>query len=64
MSWLQIACSCDKSLGVGILGFAELFHKRSPDLVLVLGDRYEILAAVSACQYLQFRSATSMAVRY
>ena len=38
-----------KSLGVGILGFAELFHKRSPDLVLVLGDRYEILAAVSAC---------------
>ncbi|MBE58494.1 MAG: UDP-N-acetylglucosamine 2-epimerase (hydrolyzing) [Gammaproteobacteria bacterium] len=38
-----------KSLGVGMIGFADLLHILSPDLVVVLGDRYEILAAVSAC---------------
>jgi GDP/UDP-N,N'-diacetylbacillosamine 2-epimerase (hydrolysing) len=37
-----------RSLANGILGFAEAFHRLGPDLLLVLGDRYEILAAATA----------------
>lgn len=37
-----------KSIGLGVIGFADAFHDLSPDLVIVLGDRFEILAAVSA----------------
>ena len=37
-----------KSMGVGMLGFADLFARARPDLLLVLGDRFEILAAVAA----------------
>lgn len=38
-----------KSVGLGVIGFADAFHRCRPDLVLVLGDRFEILAAVQAC---------------
>jgi GDP/UDP-N,N'-diacetylbacillosamine 2-epimerase (hydrolysing) len=37
-----------KSIGLGVIGFADAFQSLSPDLVIVLGDRFEILAAVSA----------------
>lgn len=37
-----------KSMGVGLCGFADAFAELQPDLLLVLGDRYEILAAASA----------------
>lgn len=37
-----------KSMGVGIIGFADALHDLAPDIVVVLGDRFEILAAVSA----------------
>ena len=37
-----------KSIGLGIIGFADAFHQLKPDLVLLLGDRFEILAAASA----------------
>lgn len=37
-----------KSIGLGVIGFADVFQSLSPDLVIVLGDRFEILAAVSA----------------
>lgn len=43
------AVAVTKSLGIGMIGFADLLHILSPDLVVVLGDRYEILAAVTAC---------------
>ena len=43
------AVAVTKSLGIGMIGFADLLHDLSPDLVVVLGDRYEILAAVTAC---------------
>ncbi len=36
------------ALGRGVLGFADALHTLAPDLLLVLGDRYEILAAVQA----------------
>jgi GDP/UDP-N,N'-diacetylbacillosamine 2-epimerase (hydrolysing) len=35
-----------KSMGLGMLGFSDVFNELKPDLLLVLGDRYEILAAV------------------
>ena len=37
-----------KSIGLGAIGFADAFETHRPDLVVVLGDRFEILAAVSA----------------
>ncbi|SHG22841.1 UDP-N-acetylglucosamine 2-epimerase [Dysgonomonas macrotermitis] len=37
-----------KSIGLGTIGFADAYEDLLPDLILVLGDRYEILAAVSA----------------
>ncbi len=36
------------SLGKAIIGFASEFDNNRPDLLLVLGDRYEILGAVQA----------------
>ncbi len=37
-----------KSLGLGVMGFAEAFEQLQPDMLVVLGDRFEILAAVQA----------------
>jgi UDP-N-acetylglucosamine 2-epimerase (non-hydrolysing)/GDP/UDP-N,N'-diacetylbacillosamine 2-epimerase (hydrolysing) len=37
-----------RSLGLGVMGFADALDRLRPDLLLVLGDRYEILAAVQA----------------
>lgn len=36
------------SMGLGTIGVAEALDRLAPDLLLVLGDRYEILAAVQA----------------
>lgn len=37
-----------KSIGLGVIGFADALERLQPDLMVVLGDRYEILAAVQA----------------
>ena len=37
-----------KSMGVGMIGFADALERLNPDVVLVLGDRFEILAAAQA----------------
>jgi UDP-N-acetylglucosamine 2-epimerase (non-hydrolysing)/GDP/UDP-N,N'-diacetylbacillosamine 2-epimerase (hydrolysing) len=34
-----------KSLGLGVIGFADAFKRLAPDWVVLLGDRYEIFAA-------------------
>lgn len=34
-----------KSVGLACIGFADVFRRLAPDLVLLLGDRYEMLAA-------------------
>jgi len=36
------------SMGLGLIRFADSFQRLKPDLVLVLGDRYEILSAAAA----------------
>lgn len=37
-----------KAMGLGMIGFAETFARLKPDLLVVLGDRFEILAAAAA----------------
>jgi len=37
-----------KSMGLGLIGFADALNEMSPDLIVVLGDRFEIFSAVSA----------------
>jgi GDP/UDP-N,N'-diacetylbacillosamine 2-epimerase (hydrolysing) len=37
-----------KSMGLGQISFAECYERLKPDLIIVLGDRYEIFSAVSA----------------
>lgn len=41
------------SMGHGLMGFADAFHALVPDVVLVLGDRYEVLMAASAAMMFQ-----------
>lgn len=37
-----------KSIGLGVLGFSESYARKQPDILLVLGDRFEMHAAVLA----------------
>lgn len=37
-----------KSIGLGVIGFADALERLNPDIMVVLGDRYEILAAAQA----------------
>ena len=37
-----------RSLGLGVTGFGEAFERLAPDIVVVLGDRYETFAAAQA----------------
>ena len=37
-----------KSMGLAIISFSEAFAEMKPDIILVLGDRFEIFSAVSA----------------
>lgn len=40
-----------KSVGLATIGFADAYEDLSPDLIVVLGDRFEILAAVTAALF-------------
>ena len=46
-----------KSLGLGVIGFSQVFARRRPDVLLVLGDRFEMYAAAVAA--LPFRIAVA-----
>jgi GDP/UDP-N,N'-diacetylbacillosamine 2-epimerase (hydrolysing) len=37
-----------KSIGLGVIGFTDAFNDLKPDLVLLLGDRFEIFAAATS----------------
>jgi len=37
-----------KSMGLGLIGFADALSELQPDLIVVLGDRFEIFSAVAA----------------
>lgn len=38
-----------KSMGLATIGFADALEDLNPDLAVILGDRYEMLAAAEAC---------------
>ena len=38
-----------KSMGVSLLGFADAIDDLKPNIAVILGDRYEMLAAAEAC---------------
>lgn len=40
-----------KSVGLGFIGFADAYEDLQPDIVVVLGDRYEIISAVSTALF-------------
>ncbi len=42
------ATAIAKAVGQGVIGFADAFERLAPDLVVLLGDRFEILAAAQA----------------
>lgn len=42
------ASAVTKAVGLGLIGFADVFARRRPDLLVLLGDRFEVLAAASA----------------
>jgi UDP-N-acetylglucosamine 2-epimerase (non-hydrolysing) len=46
-----------KSVGLGVIGFADAFARLTPDLVVVLGDRYETLAAAQAAMFMRLPMA-------
>ncbi|MCP4702840.1 MAG: UDP-N-acetylglucosamine 2-epimerase (hydrolyzing) [Gammaproteobacteria bacterium] len=37
-----------KSIGLGVIGFADIWERLAPDIIVLLGDRYEIFAAAQA----------------
>lgn len=45
------AIGVTKSVGLGVISFADVFDRLRPDLVLVLGDRFEIFAAAQAALF-------------
>ena len=40
-----------KSVGLGFIGFADAYEDLRPDMIVVLGDRYEIVPAVSTALF-------------
>lgn len=42
------ATAVSKSVGLGTIGFADAYDGLKPDLIVVLGDRFELLSAVTA----------------
>ena len=42
-----------KSVGLGVIGLADALERLAPDMVMVLGDRYESFAAAQAAMFLR-----------
>lgn len=47
------ATAISKSIGLGVISFTDSFHRLSPDLIVVLGDRFEIFAAVQTAMIMR-----------
>ena len=48
----SVPISMAKSVGFGIIEFAGEYNRLQPDIVLLIGDRYEALAAATAAAYM------------
>jgi GDP/UDP-N,N'-diacetylbacillosamine 2-epimerase (hydrolysing) len=40
-----------KSTGIGLIGFSDVFNELNPDIVILLGDRFEVLSAAIAAMF-------------
>ena len=47
------ATATAKSLGLGIIGFTDALNELKPDILVILGDRYEMLGMASAALLLR-----------
>ncbi len=45
------AVGTTKSVGLGMISFADAFEDLNPDLIVILGDRYEMIAVASAALF-------------
>jgi GDP/UDP-N,N'-diacetylbacillosamine 2-epimerase (hydrolysing) len=43
--------SISKSTGLGLIGFSDVFNELKPDIVVLLGDRFEIFSAAIAATF-------------
>jgi len=48
----SVPATMAKSIGLGIIEFSTEFQRLRPDIVLIIGDRYEALAAAIAAAYM------------
>lgn len=46
-----------KSIGLGVIGFSDIFHRFIPDFLIIMGDRFEMLSAALAAQPFGIRIA-------
>lgn len=42
-----------KSVGLGVIGFTDTFSRLQPDIIVILGDRFEMLSAAQAALFLK-----------
>lgn len=42
-----------KSIGLGVIGFSDALNRLKPDVIVILGDRFEALAAAQAAMFLK-----------
>ena len=49
----SIPATMAKSIGIGVLQFSDEFQRINPDLVLIIGDRYEAFIFTIACFFLE-----------
>ena len=49
----QAAAAAAKSVGLGVIGFADAFVRLRPDIIVLLGDRFELLAAAQAAMLMR-----------
>ena len=48
LSYTNTSLGISQSMADALLGFAKAFHRLKPDLVLVLGDRFEVFSAATS----------------
>lgn len=53
----SVPATMAKSVGLGVLEFTNEFQRLAPDIVLVIGDRYEALAGAIAAAYMNLSLA-------
>ena len=49
-----------QSVGIGLLKLPEIFEKMKPDLVFIVGDRYEVMSAAISATYMNIPLAHTM----